>query len=181
MALPPPAAVDVPGHGRARPRRPGWGSDPAKASAAPAVRREPALSETTARLGPQPDCARCRARQIANGRPDPQAQSAAAREHVRLPGHAAGGYQPIAQAARVSPLTVCRFQHGQPSRGRPAFVRIRAAQARRLPAVTLPVLDAAAARRNAAGSRRRLQARKQMRAGFPGENTPRQREEHDGE
>jgi len=102
--------------------------------------------------------ARWRARQIAYGRWEPWAEAAPVREHVRLLRQAGASYQAIAQAAGIATMTVYRLQHGEPAKGRPVPDRIRAAHAEQLLAVTAAALQDAAARRDAAGTRRRLQA-----------------------
>jgi hypothetical protein len=55
-------------------------------------------------------------------------------------------------------MTVHRLLHGEPAKGRPIPGRIRAAPAKQLLAVTGATVQDAAARRDAAGTRRRLQA-----------------------
>jgi plasmid maintenance system antidote protein VapI len=72
---------------------------------------------------------------------------------LRLDG---ASYQAIAQAAGVSPMTVHKLVNGCPYRKQPVPCRIGSAQAGRLLAVTPEA--ACARRRNACGSRRRLQA-----------------------
>ena len=67
-------------------------------------------------------------------------------------------HQAIARAAGVSPMTVRRLLRGQPHGQRDIPRRIRTAQASRLLAINEDTLRHAAVRRNAAGTRRRLQA-----------------------
>jgi transcriptional regulator with XRE-family HTH domain len=101
---------------------------------------------------------RWRARQVAYGRWAPWADAAPVREHVRALRQAGASYEAIARAAGVATMTVRRLLHGEPANGRPVPGRIRAAHAERLLAVTAASLQDAAARRDAAGTRRRLQA-----------------------
>jgi hypothetical protein len=101
---------------------------------------------------------RWRGRQIAYGRWNPWADAAPVREHVRLLRRAGASDRAIARSAGVSTMTVYRLQHGEPARGRPVPGRIRAAHAQQLLAVTAARLQHAAARLDAAGTRRRLQA-----------------------
>jgi Homeodomain-like domain len=108
------------------------------------------------------DYERRRARQIAYGRWDPWVDAAAVRPHIQALRRAGASYQAIARAAGVSPMTVYRIQHAQPFDGQ----RVRAVNARRLLDVTPQALDSAAARIDAVGSRRRLQAL--MAVGHPG-------------
>ncbi len=72
----------------------------------------------------------------------------------------------IARAAEVSPMTVHRIQRSQPPGDRAVAMRVGAAVARRLLAVTPAILQNAASRRDATGSRRRLQAL--IAVGHPG-------------
>jgi hypothetical protein len=102
--------------------------------------------------------ARWRARQIAYGRWEPWAAAAPVREHVQALRQAGASYQAIAQAAGIATMTVRRLLHGEPAKGRPISGRIRAAQAKQLLAVTGATVQDAAARRDAAGTRRRLRA-----------------------
>ena len=102
--------------------------------------------------------ARWRARQIAYGRWEPWAAAAPVREHVRALRQAGASYEAIAQAAGVATMTVHRLLHGEPAKGRPIPRRIRAAHAKQLLAVTGATVQDAAARRDAAGTRRRLRA-----------------------
>src|SRR6266700_1088881 len=102
--------------------------------------------------------ARWRARQIAYGRWEPWAPAAPVCEHVRVLRQAGASYEAIAQAAGVATMTVHRLLHGEPAKGRPVPGRIRAAHARQLLAVTDTAVQDAGPRRDAAGTRRRLQA-----------------------
>jgi hypothetical protein len=103
------------------------------------------------------DYVRSRARQIAYGRWQPWAETAdPVREHVRRLRRSGASYRAVAQAAGVSPMTVCRLGRGDPARGR--ATRIHAEHARRLLAVTPGALQQASARRDATGARRRLRA-----------------------
>jgi transcriptional regulator with XRE-family HTH domain len=104
------------------------------------------------------DYARWRARQIAYGRWEPWADAAPVREHVRRLRATGASKETIARAAGVSPMTIYRLQRDEPSNGRPRLDRIRAAQARRLLAVTPDKLTSTVPRRDATGTRRRLQA-----------------------
>lgn len=105
-----------------------------------------------------------RARQIAYGRWDPWADAAAVRGHVRGLRAAGGSYEAIAAAAGVSPMTVHRVLRGKQrtaDQGRAAqrtSGRISASAAQRLLAVTPAMVAQVAARRDASGTRRRLQA-----------------------
>jgi hypothetical protein len=64
----------------------------------------------------------------------------------------------IGRAADVSPMTVHRLLHGEPGRCRAVPDRMHKAEARRLLAITTAAAEGAAARRDAAGTRRRLRA-----------------------
>jgi hypothetical protein len=97
-----------------------------------------------------------RARQIAYGRWSPWVDAEPVREHVRCLRQRGTSYRTIARAARVSVATVWSLLHGQPSKACAAPKRMRAAQARRLLAVTADGIGEG--RRSSAGSRRRLQA-----------------------
>jgi hypothetical protein len=108
--------------------------------------------------GSHREYARWRARQIAYGRWEPWADAAPVREHVLLLKEAGASHEAIAQAAGVATMTVYRLLHGEPAKGRPVPARIRATHARQLLAVTAAGVQDAAARRDAAGTRRRLQA-----------------------
>jgi DNA-binding CsgD family transcriptional regulator len=107
---------------------------------------------------------RWRSRRIAYNQWQPWADADAVRRHVRRLRAAGFSYQAIASAAGVSPMTVHRHSHAgrHPShraRGsRPVPGRIRAGAARRLLAVTPATVEQAAPRRDATGTRRRLQA-----------------------
>jgi DNA-binding CsgD family transcriptional regulator len=107
---------------------------------------------------------RWRAREIAYGRWDPWADAAAVRCHVERLRSAGASYQAIASVAGVSPMTVYRL-HGEMPRpgerdrpGRQPSERVSAATAQRLLAVTPTMVEHLAARRDATGARRRLQA-----------------------
>jgi len=106
--------------------------------------------------GSHRDYARWRARQIAYGRWEPWADAAPVREHVRRLRRFGASYHAIGQAAGVSAMTVHRLLNGCPAKRQAGPDRIGAAQARRLLAVTSPA--ACPGRRDACGSRRRLQA-----------------------
>src|ERR1022692_1550758 len=99
-----------------------------------------------------------RARQIAYGRWNPWAGAGPGPGHVRLLRRAGASDRAIARAAGVSTMTVYRLRRGEPARGGPVPGRIRAAHAQQLLAVTTTRLRHAAVRRDAAGTRRRLQA-----------------------
>jgi hypothetical protein len=100
---------------------------------------------------------RSRARKIAYGRWQPWAETAhPVRQHVRRLRRTGASYRAVAQAAGVSPTTVCRLCRDDPPRGR--ATRVHAAHARRLLAVTPGALRQASARRDATGARRRLRA-----------------------
>jgi hypothetical protein len=107
---------------------------------------------------------RWRARQIAYGTWEPWADAAMVRGHVRGLRAAGGSYEAIAAAAGVSPMTVHRVRHGKRRTGgqgravRPVPTRFSAAAAQRLVAVTPAMVAQVAARRDATGTRRRLQA-----------------------
>jgi len=108
--------------------------------------------------GSHREYARWRARQIAYGRWEPWADAGPVREHVRVLRAAGTSHEAIAQAAGVAAMTVYRLLHGEPASGRPVPGRIRAVHAERLLAVTGAAVRDAAARRDAAGARRRLRA-----------------------
>lgn len=108
--------------------------------------------------GAHREYARWRARQMAYGRWEPWTDAGPVREHVRGLRQAGASHQTIAQAAGVAAMTVHRLLHGEPATGRPVPARIRAAHAERLLAVTGAAVRDAAARRDAAGARRRLRA-----------------------
>jgi hypothetical protein len=100
---------------------------------------------------------RSRARKIAYGRWQPWAETAdPVREHVRRLRRAGASYRTVAQAAGVSPMTVCRLCRDDPPNGR--ATRVHAVHARRLLAVTPRALRQSSARRDATGARRRLRA-----------------------
>ena len=113
---------------------------------------------TTPPARPHRDYARWRSRQIAYGRWEPWTAAAPVREHVRQLRRIGASYQAIARAAQVSPMMISRLLHGEPYKDKPAPDRIRAAQARRLLAVTPDALNGTMPRRDAIGTRRRLQA-----------------------
>jgi hypothetical protein len=102
--------------------------------------------------------ARWRARQIAYGRWEPWAQAAPVREHVQALRGGGASLRAIGRAADVSPMTVCRLLHGEPTRYRAAPHKIHAREARRLLAITPAAAEQAATRRDAGGTRRRLRA-----------------------
>ncbi len=104
------------------------------------------------------DYARRRSRQIAYGRWEPWADATQVREHVRQLTQAGASYRAIARAAGVSPMTICRLYRAEHPAGVPDHRRIRAAQARLLLGVTSAALEGVASRRDAAGTKRRLQA-----------------------
>jgi DNA-binding CsgD family transcriptional regulator len=99
--------------------------------------------------------ARRRARQIAYGRWHPWADAAPVRDHVRQLRQAGASYRAIADAADVSPSTVRNLITGCQRQSRQVPNRIGAAQAQRLLAIRPATCGR---RRNACGSRRRLQA-----------------------
>ena len=108
--------------------------------------------------------ARQRARQIAYGQWAPWADAAAVRLHVRRLRETGVSHEAIAAAAGVSAMTVHRLGHRSPHAGeRPRMgqqpaVRVSAVTAQRLLAVTPAMVEQVAARRDATGARRRLQA-----------------------
>lgn len=104
------------------------------------------------------DYCRWRARQIAYGRWRPGADATPVRGHRRMLRAGGASYQAIARAAGVSPMTVHWLLHGEPSRRQGVTGRVRAAPAGRLLAITPAMLDEVARRRDATGTRRRLQA-----------------------
>jgi hypothetical protein len=108
--------------------------------------------------GSHREYSRWRSRQMAYGRWEPWVDAAPVREHVRALRQAGASYEAIARAAGVAAMTVHRLLHGEPAKGRGVPGRIRAAPADRLLAVTAAGLRDAAARRDAAGARRRLRA-----------------------
>jgi hypothetical protein len=107
---------------------------------------------------------RWRARQIAYGRWDPWGDAAAVRRHVACLRLAGASYEAIASVAGVSPMTVRRLHCVNPragkqrGSGRQSSARVSAATAQRLLAVTPTMVEQVAARRDATGARRRLQA-----------------------
>jgi plasmid maintenance system antidote protein VapI len=107
---------------------------------------------------------RWRARQIAYGRWEPWADAAAARSHVRRLRTTGVSYEALAVAAGVSPMTVHRLLHGKRRpgdrgrMGRQRLAQVSAEAAQRLLAVTPAMVEQVAARRDATGTRRRLQA-----------------------
>ena len=104
------------------------------------------------------DYARWRSRQIAYGRWEPWADATQVREHVRQLTQRGASCRAIAHAAGVSPMTVCRLYRVEHPTGLSGPRRIRAAQARLLLGVTSVALEGVASRRDATGTRRRLQA-----------------------
>jgi len=120
-----------------------------------------AAKPTAARL--HREYTRRRARQIAYGTWEPWADAAPVRNHVRRLRLAGASYEAIAAAAGVSPMTVHRLDRGQQHvPGRCAVQRssgrIRTVAAQRLLAVTPAMVEQRAVRRDATGTRRRLQA-----------------------
>jgi hypothetical protein len=120
-----------------------------------------AAEPTAARL--HREYARRRARQLAYGTWEPWADAAPVRNHVRGLRAAGASYEIIAAAAGVSPMTVHRLDRGQqhvPGRCaiRRSSGRIRTVPAQRLLAVTPAMLEQRVVRRDATGTRRRLQA-----------------------
>lgn len=107
---------------------------------------------------------RWRARQIAYSRWEPWVDVGAVRGHVRRLRTTGVSYEAIAAAAGVSPMTVHRALHGKQRAGyrgsgvRLPSARISAMAAQRLLAVTPAMVAQVAARRDAVGTRRRLQA-----------------------
>jgi plasmid maintenance system antidote protein VapI len=95
---------------------------------------------------------------MAYGRWEPWADAGPVRAHVRVLRATGASHEAIARAAGVAAMTVHRLLHGEPARGRPVAGRIRAAHAERLLAVTGAAVRDTAARRDAAGARRRLRA-----------------------
>jgi hypothetical protein len=133
-------------------------SPAATGGVAPAARAGSA-PPLASRMGPRlhREYVRRRARQIAYGRWQPWAQKAdPVRDHVRRLRRGGASYRAVAQAAGVSPMTVCRLSRGDPVRSRAA--RVHAAHARRLLAVTSAAVAQTSARRDAVGTRRRLRA-----------------------
>ena len=118
----------------------------------------PAATTARSRSAAHRHYAQRRNREIAYGRWQPWVSAVPVRDHVRLLRASGLSYQAIARAAGVSPMTVRRLLHGQPSRQQDIPPRIRTAQAKRLLAINDGTLRQAAVRRNAAGTRRRLQA-----------------------
>jgi hypothetical protein len=108
--------------------------------------------------GAHREYARRRARQMVYGQWEPWADADEVREHVRVLRQAGASYEAIARVAGVAAMTVYRLLHGEPASGRPVPGRIRAVHAERLLAVTGTAVRDAAARRDAAGARRRLRA-----------------------
>ena len=115
---------------------------------------------TTPHAGPRlhRDYCRWRARQIAYGWWRPWADATPVSGHLRMLRAGGASYQEIARAAGVSAMTVYRLLHGEPSKRQGVTGRIRAAPAERLLAITSAMLDEVATRRDATGTRRRLQA-----------------------
>ena len=102
------------------------------------------------------DYCRQRSRQIAYGQWHPWTDAAPVRDHIRQLRQAGASYHAIADAAQVSPSTVRNVMTGC-GRSRPGHMpdRISTTHARRLLAVRT---QSCGQRRNACGSRRRLQA-----------------------
>jgi len=113
---------------------------------------------------PHGEYTRRRARQIAYGRWQPWADAVIVRSHVRHLRATGASYEAIAAVAGVSPMTVHRVLHGKPHTedrgraGRQPLTRVSAVAAQRLLAVTPAMVEKVAARRDAIGARRRLQA-----------------------
>jgi hypothetical protein len=107
---------------------------------------------------------RWRAREIAYGRWVPWADADVVRRHVERLRVAGVSYDAIASVAGVSPMTVHRLHRGRPHAGEwrrsgpQPTARVSAATAQRLLAVTPAMVEQVAARRDATGARRRLQA-----------------------
>jgi hypothetical protein len=107
---------------------------------------------------------RRRARQIAYGRWQPWADAVLVRNHVRRLRATGASYETIAALAGVSSMTVHRVLHGKRHTedhgraGRQPLDRVSAIAAQRLLALTLARVEQAAVRRDATGTRRRLQA-----------------------
>ena len=78
----------------------------------------PAMTTARSRSAAHRHYARRRNREIAYGRWQPWASATPVRDHVRLLRASGLSYQAIARAAGVSPMTVRRLLHGQPSRQR---------------------------------------------------------------
>jgi hypothetical protein len=102
--------------------------------------------------------AQWRARQIAYGQWEPWVPATPVREHVQQLRRSGASFRAVGRAAGVSATTVHRLLNGEPTRCRAAPHRMRAGEARRLLAVTPGVAARAAARPDAAGTRRRLRA-----------------------
>ena len=113
---------------------------------------------------PRREYVRRRARQIAYGRWQPWADAVIVRNHVRRLRVTGASYESIAGVAGVSPMTVHRVLHGkrhtedQGRAGRQPLARVSAVAAQRLLAITPAMVEQVAARRDATGTRRRLQA-----------------------
>jgi hypothetical protein len=107
---------------------------------------------------------RWRAWQIAYEKWEPWADAAVVRGHVRRLRATGASYKSIASAAGVSAMTVHRLEHEQVRVSarrraeRQSRRRIRAVAAQRLLAVSPAMVEQGAARRDASGVRRRLQA-----------------------
>lgn len=107
---------------------------------------------------------RWRARQVAYSRWEPWTGTAVVRGHIRRLRAGGGSYEAIAAAAGVSPMTVHRVLHGKQRTGgrgrakRQAPTRASTVTAQRLLAVTPAMVARVAARQDAVGTRRRLQA-----------------------
>jgi AcrR family transcriptional regulator len=107
---------------------------------------------------------RRRAREIAYGRWDPWADADVVRRHLERLRVVGVSYDAIASVAGVSPMTVHRLHRGKPRAGErrrsgpQPTARVSAATAQRLLAVTPAMVEQVAARRDATGARRRLQA-----------------------
>jgi hypothetical protein len=108
--------------------------------------------------GPRQNYGRWRRRQIACGRWEPWAPAAPVREHVQALQRGGASLRAIGRASGVSPTTVQRLLHGEPSRCRAIPHRIHVREAQCLLAVTSAAAEQAATRRDAAGSRLRLRA-----------------------
>jgi hypothetical protein len=106
---------------------------------------------------------RWRTRQIAYGRWEPWADATVVRAHIRRLRSARASYEAIASAAGTSPMTVHRIERGERQvagrrRAGRQQGRVRADVARRLLAVDPAAVAQVAVRRDATGTRRRLQA-----------------------
>jgi DNA-binding CsgD family transcriptional regulator len=104
------------------------------------------------------DYCRRRSRQIAYGRWQPWADATPVRAHLRTLRAGGASYEAIARAAGVSPATVHRLLHRDRLSKAGASGRVRSAPAMRLLAVTTVMVNDSFPRRDAIGTRRRLQA-----------------------